>query len=169
MIINMHNSVTFDPHWKKMIGDKELTTDEAYKEWIKFLKGFKYYDFFLSNMRKYFGNNCFMYKKYFSVYTSYMTECVNTKDYGRPYWYYWTMDRHLIKPFTYTHAFREKRRREIDVKLMEISKMWEHYCSDKKLTYSMIIPDKKDDYTDIRGCSWEKILEECDYPVPIWS
>lgn len=152
--------------YRKMVGDKDITPEEAYKIFYMFLKRYKYMGVFLRKMRDEFGVNAQMYRVYFinriKTYQAHANK-FNNFTYHRPV-YYWCEDIHLFFPFlpieneTYLTTWYKY--------WTELHEFWKLFCQENKLMTSQILlksNDNEENISDTR-CAWEGVLEECGFP-----
>lgn len=154
MRVDIYSSLKLEPNNKVMIGDKKLTAQEAFRIFISFLKEYKYYGVFLSNMRWYYGIHYQMFPTHFMIWSLSMTAMQS-----RFYRYHWYLDYALLFPFSKKKEFIPSN------EVIELMQFWNEYCKENNLLYSIIKEQNPTINTDQRGYTTYKILEECDYPV----
>ena len=169
------NFIDYDSHYYRMIGEWDITPEDAFKRFYNFLRDFKFIGTFHYYMNKDFGSYSQLYKQYFiERVNNYQGHCdmVNARR-NRLYnkgatLYPWYDDLVLLFPFTYNNEDAYDRYGRISYgKLHYITELWRMYCSEQKITHSTIQIKEKEDETiaDNPRCSWENILEGCGFTV----
>lgn len=133
--------VRFERNYYKMIGFKDLTIEDAYKEFIKFLKFFNLMGTFNYTMSQRFGTSAQVYRSYFHTrayfgakYAVIRNSVPRNNGYGRIN-YVWYEDTELLMPFIpkneYGFYFNEF--------WNAVYNLWLDYCTDNKLNSSEIL------------------------------
>ena len=173
---NVHaHFIDYDRFYYKMIGEWDITPEEAYKTYYNFLKDFKFIGTFHYYMNKMFGSYSQLYKKFFIERVNNYQRYCNCNNMHHTAFnekgatlYPWYMDEVLLFPFAYNNQETYDRYGGISYgKLHYITELWRMYCNEQKITYSTIKIKEEEDETDASDtrCSWEKILEGCGYTV----
>lgn len=163
--------IKYEPHYHKMIGDKDLTPEEAYRIFYNFLREFKFIGTFHWYMNKMFGSFSQLYKTYFiERVTNYKAYCDRINHVRKVTdFYHWYRDIVLLFPFAYVdndYNCYTNRGCISYTKVKYIEEMWELYCQEQKLIYSEIqIKKENEENIDNVIENWEKILENCGYSV----
>lgn len=137
-----YSSVRFERNYYKMIGFKDLTIEEAYKEFTKFLKFFKLMGTFNRTMANWFKTSAQLYHSYFNTRAYLFAQYVNIRNnalknnYERIN-YRWYEDIELLFPFLpkneYGFCFGEF--------WDAVFNLWLTYCTDNGLNWSEILVD----------------------------
>jgi len=158
--------VHYDMHYRRMIGNYDITPLEAFRVFMKFLKEFKFIGTFHYYLNQKYGSFSQYYKNFFLKrivhYQSY-SDNSHSIYYGKLV-YNWFEDTVLLFPFadfslygSISHA-----------RIRYLKEFWYLYCQENKITDSIILVDKEEndekDIGDTR-CSWQVILEECGFRI----
>lgn len=160
--------IKYDPFYRKMIGDKELTPQEALKIFLDFLKRFKFIGTFHHFLNYKYSSFSQLYSTYFIERITHYTELCYVCGVKGESFYHWYDDDRLLFPFIYKDddGFPAVWHRKKEY----IRGLWEMYCDENKLRYSTI---KINTNLLIKGDTIQpieeekikliKILEECGY------
>lgn len=168
------NFIDYDSHYYRMIGEWDITPEEAFKRFYNFLRDFKFIGTFHYYMNLKFGSYSQLYKQYFiERVNNYQRYCnMVNKRHNRLYHkganlYPWYDDIVLLFPFAYNNEDAYDRYGRISYgKLHYITELWRMYCSEQKITHSTIQVNKeKEDETmaDNSRTNIVNILENCGY------
>lgn len=142
--------VRFERNYYKMIGFKDLTIEDAYKEFIKFLKFFNLMGTFNYSMAQWFGTSAQLYHSYFHTRAYFganyavIRNSVPRNGYGRIN-YVWYEDTELLMPFIPKNEYGFHFNKFWDT----VFKLWLNYCTDNKLNYSEILVDNESHPTNL--------------------
>ena len=132
--------VRFERNYYKMIGFKDLTIEDAYKEFVKFLKYFNLMGVFNYGMTFKFGTSAQVYRSYFHTRMFFLANYANIRnsvlknDYGRIN-YVWYEDVELLFPFLPKNEYGFLFGKFWNA----VYNLWLDYCTDNKLNSSEIL------------------------------
>ena len=162
--------VYYDTHYRRMIGNYDITPLEAFETFMKFLKEFKFIGTFHYYLNQKYGSFSQYYKKFFLKravhYQSYSDNSHSI--YGGKIVYNWFKDTFLLFPFAYNDKGDFSPYGMSYTRIMYLKEFWYLYCQENKITDSIILVDKKENdekYIGNTRCSWEVILEECGFRI----
>ena len=159
------SNVRFGRNYIKMIGFRDLTIEDAYKEYIKFLKFFKLFGTFKISMTKWFGIYAQLYKSYFYVRVYLIKEYVNIRNSlmkNRKINYEWYEDIELLFPFLPKDQYGFCFGQFYDT----VFSLWLKYCTDYKLNYSEIIIKERPTFIEsmiFKKCGYFPIVERREF------
>jgi hypothetical protein len=158
--------VHYDMHYRRMIGNYDITPLEAFEAFMKFLKEFKFIGTFHYYLNQKYGSFSQYYKKYFLKRTvHYQSYSDNSHSiFGGKFVYNWFEDTFLLFPFADFSLYGSMSY----ARIMYLKEFWYLYCQENKITNSIILVNKeKNDEKDIGDtrCSWQNLLEECGFRI----
>lgn len=162
--------VHYDRHYRRMIGNYDITPLEAFEAFMKFLKEFKFIGTFHYYLNQTYGSFSQYYKKYFLKravhYQSYSDNSYSR--FGEKYVYNWFEDTFLLFPFVYNDKGNFRSYSISYARIMYLKEFWYLYCQENKITDSIILVNKEEndekDIGDTR-CTWQNLLEECGFRI----
>ena len=170
---NVHaHFIDYDRHYYRMIGEWDITPEEAYKTYYNFLKDFKFIGTFHYYMNKEFGSYSQLYKQYFiervsnyQHYCNYNNSLHATFNERGATLYPWYNDIVLLFPFAYNNKDTYDEHGCIQYnKIHYIRELWKMYCSEHKITHS-IIQINNETMADNSRRAFSTILEGCGFEI----
>lgn len=161
----------YDRHYRRMIGNYNITPLEAFGVFMKFLKEFKFIGTFHYYLNQKYGSFSQYYKKYFLKRTAhYQSYCDNYVGIFRgKIIYNWFEDTVLLFPFAYNDEGDLRLYGNIPyTRIQYLKEFWHLYCQENKITDSIILVNKEEnDEKDIGNTrrTWQVILEECGFRI----
>ena len=163
--------VYYDMHYRRMIGNYDITPLEAFETFMKFLKEFKFIGTFHYYLNQKYGSFSQYYKKFFLKRTAhYQSYSDNSHSiFGGKCLYNWFEDTFLLFPFAYNDEGDLRLYGNIPyTRIQYLKEFWYLYCQENKITDSIILVDKEEndekDIGDTRR-TWQAILEECGFRI----
>ena len=162
--------VHYDMHYRRMIGNYDITPLEAFEVFMKFLKEFKFIGTFHYYLNQKYGSFSQYYKKYFLKRTvHYQSYSDNSHSiFGEKFVYNWFEDTFLLFPFAYNDEGVFRPYGISYDRIRYLKEFWYLYCQENKITDSIILVNKEENNERNIGDTikkWEKILENCGYSI----
>ena len=162
--------VRYDMHYRRMIGNYDITPFEAFEAYMKFLKEFKFIGTFHYYLNQKYGSFSQYYRNFFLKRTvHYQSYCDNSRSiFGGKFVYNWFGDTFLLFPFAYNDKVDFGPYFISYARIRYLIGFWYLYCQENKITDSIILVDKEEndekDIGDTRR-TWQAILEECGFRI----
>ena len=139
--------VYYDAHYRRMIGNYDITPLEAFGVFMKFLKEFKFIGTFHYYLNQKYGSFSQYYKKYFLKRTAHYQSYCDTDDsiFRGKIIYNWFEDTVLLFPFAYNDEGDFSLYGNIPyTRIQYLKEFWYLYCQENKITDSIILANKEE-------------------------